>query len=289
MSVAEIPYPGLGGGLSLGSGGGGGGVLLLDDDTQLRIVSCNAGGPVGIGIQGLRVDSDSNAKAIVESHAPAQNRVVSFQNYKLGAGTLLRLTAFVSSGLVFYGQTYILAQLVRGVSGPTQVIATLIGGYITVNQALGFPGTPIQSSLEGQGYMRGIQGTLPGAGHDILESVPLNARWELVSANAQLTASAAPNNRTVRIVVTGQGLSSSFGLPAGQQGPNAIVNYVWGPNMPHKSGLADVSGQFWSQQSTVDAPVMLPNGGAWQTTTDNLQAGDQWTPPLYTVREWLEF
>lgn len=288
MGVAELPYPSLPGGLSLSSGGGGASVWLLDDDTQLRIVSCNAAAGVTVGLQGLRLDELGNPRTIVETHTPTTTRAVNTQNYKIGRGTLLRLTAFVTSGVPLYGQTYVLAQLIRGVSGPTQVLATLIGGYITVNQALGFPGSPVRSSIDGGGYMRMIAGTTPAAGVEISEAVPTNARWELLGLNITLTSSAAPGTRRPRVFLRNSARVPTFAMPVNNLAASQVWNQAYGQNMP-LNGLFTLS--TGTLQGTAPIPLgsLLLAGDSWETNTDGLLAGDQWAQPTYLVREWLEF
>src|SRR5439155_18890058 len=106
------------------------------------------------------------------------------QNYKLGKGAILNLTVFASAGAPLMGQTYVIVQLIKGLTGATIVLGTLLGGYLTATQALGWPGSPIISSTDGEGCTRLIVGTTPAAEANILETVPTGARWELLSLEA---------------------------------------------------------------------------------------------------------
>src|SRR6266851_4643710 len=114
MDAAEVAFPGDAGSAFGGRAVAGSGAFILDADTQLRIVSVNSVAGVVVGIQGLRLDPTGQAQPIQETHTPASNRTTTTQDYKIGAGVLLRLTLFVTAGAPLVGQTYVMAQLVRG-------------------------------------------------------------------------------------------------------------------------------------------------------------------------------
>lgn len=285
---AELVYPGNPFGIGVRDVGVAPSVFLLDDDTQLRVISCNAAANVTVGIQGLRIDANGVPQPIVETHTPATNRVVTASTYKVGKGTLLRLTLFVTGGTPIYGQTYVLAQLIRGIAGPTQILATLIGGYITVNQALGFPGSPVKSSLEGGGYTRSIVGSTPALGAEIRETVPTNARWEVLAMGLTLQTAAAAVTRFPTVEFLNSPAQPSIGFSPSGVGANLTLELWLMQNYPPFATRAFADG---TQRGAGALPLgsLLRAADFFSTLTDNLQAGDQWLAPAYLVREWLEF
>ena len=283
MGVAEIPYPSLSGGLSAGSLGGGGAITLLDDDTQLRIVSANSVVGVALGIQGLRLDVNGSPQLIMEAHTPNTDRSVATQLYKLGKGVLQQLTVFATAGAPLSGQTYVIAQLVRGVSGPLRIAATLFAGYVTVTQAIGFPGSPIVSSTSGEPVVRLITGTTPGAGFEIIETVPTGARWELVSTRMSLATAAGAGTRVPHLELGFVGSPYAYIPSIAGVGPAASMGFTFGQGLQASapSGLANIS-------QALPVRALLPAGQQFFTNTLNILGGDQWGPPQYCVREWLE-
>jgi hypothetical protein len=288
VDAGEIAYPGNPFGLGVRGRDEMASVYITDEDTQLRIVSCNAATGIVVGLQGLRIDENGVPQPIVQLHTPATNRVVAVQNYPIGKGTLLRLTAFLQAGTPIYGQTYVLVQLVRGISGPIQVLATLVGGCLTATQAIGFPGSPVRSSIEGGGYIRDIHGSSPAAGHEQLETVPTNARWELLYIFHALTTVAGGGNRTPNLALQGNGPGAIGVYPNSAQGAATIKLWSWGVGLPLTQVLVLSSG-FQVVEQALPKTALLLAGNTWGTSTDGLAAGDQWGAPEYWVREWLEF
>src|SRR4051812_32014952 len=122
----------------------------------------------------------------------------------------MNITAFASAGTPIIGQTFVRVQLIRGLSGATLPIATLLQGYVTSRQDLAYPGSPIRMSTEDAFPVRIITGTDPAAGVEIVETVPDGAVWELVSVTARLVTSAAAAVRFPMLQLDHGG--STFGL-----------------------------------------------------------------------------
>jgi len=279
----ENAYPGNPFGLGARAGSAGSAIYITDVDTQLRITTANSVAGVVIGITGLRTDEKGLPQPIDETHTPNTDRSSKTQDYRLGKGTLLRLTVFVTAGVPLSGQTYVLAQLIRGVTGPRKVISTILGGYVTAVQALGFPGSPIVSSTEGEPVVRSILGTTPGVGTNFVETVPTGARWELMSIYNEFTTSGVGGQRTCDLVIDdgtqflGWYLSNA-GVLAGQS-----WRITWAQNLPNiiYAGAQRVISAFGNR------PIMRA-GARFRSVTDNLDAADSYTRPQYVVREWLE-
>ena len=176
-----------------------------------------------------------------------------------------------------------MVQLVRGVGAAAIVLGTLLAGYVTTTQALGWPGSPIVSATEGEPAVRSFVGTTPAAASEISESVPTGARWELVSLVTQLTTSAVAGTRTPLIVLGNP--AAPWGLfPVFQTFGNSVVwTLTWG-----QAVSAVGQGSSTCEAMSIPVAARLLGGHTIKTITAGMQAGDQYSAPQYVVREWLE-
>lgn len=260
------------------------GAFFLDGDYSLRVNSWNAlvGVVVGIRVRMIRATDGE----LVDSdflHTPNSNRTKATTDFPLPAGFILNVTVFASTGTPLVGQTFVQVQLTRGLTGATLLLATMLQDYITSVQALAYPGSPIRSSIEGGGYIRSITGAAPGAGVEILETVPGGARWELLTGACVLTTSATAGTRIVGLLIRTAGVTRAATFQPTGLIPSRIGVWYFGQAMPN---MTDATGN----QNTLPLPraTMLLAADTWGTQTQAIAAGDQWNAPQYTVRELLE-
>ena len=255
-------------------------------EDNLRIQTCGAVTGVTVSVQGRFLDA-LTGKIIPFDYVVSvtATRLIVTQDFPLGTGYLLNISALVS-GFVFIGQVFVMVSIIRGLGGATFLLGTLIAGYITSGQALGWPGTPINNSIETGGYYRAIVGTTPPAGAEINEACPTGARWELLSMTTQLTCSAAVASRSPTLLILNSGNTTYRGYGALLFAANTVAAIV-----ASELSLRDNTGVIGGVQNEA-LPVPPGNrllaGDSFQTLTNSLQAGDQYLGPLYLVREWLE-
>lgn len=268
----------------------GGGRLLpspaqfyVTGEDRLRIVSANALTGVSLNVHWRHAPLSGGTVPNAERHVPASDRSVQVQDFSLGVGSLLNVTVFAGAGAPTIGQTYVMIQLVRGTGTAALVLGTLLAGYVTSTQALGWPGSPIAGSLEGGGAYRSIVGATPAAGVDLAETVPTGARWELQHVFATLATSIAAGNRVPYLRKQIGGSNAVFTFNPNPVAPNTFAGFGWAPNLP--VGF-DATNAAWI--TPLAQPLVLLAGDALNTFTFGLQAGDQWGNVRYTVREWLE-
>jgi hypothetical protein len=220
-----------------------------------------------------------------ETHTPNSDRTVRRTDHALGAGALLNLTVVAEAGTPRIGQCFVRVQLIRGLSGATIVMGTLLQGYVTARQDIAWPGSPIESSIAGGGVIRAILGTDPAAGAEILETVPTGARWELLALGVRLVTDATVADRIPLMYV-----DEPLGAEVLYMSPQAGVivasqdrRVAWMIGMPHES-------QLNVNMNTAGLPPGVPllAGQRIITTTVGLQAGDNYRQPTLHVREWLE-
>lgn len=162
------------------------------------------------------------------------------------------------------------------------IIARLCQGYVTDSGGISFPGGHNVSSTEGPGQIRSITGTNPAAGIEILETVPTGARWRLISFFTPFVTDATVINRTPRIII--------------DDGTTKIIDSASTAAVAAGTTTSFDAGDFGSVLSTpsLGRTIGLPSllyltaGYRIQTVTINMQAGDDYGAPLYSVEEWME-
>lgn len=257
--------------------------FYLTGEDQLRIVSACALTGVTIEIRARIADFEGETKAEKWTHIPFTNRSVRTEDFPLGTGSLLNVTAFASGATPRIGQAYVQIQLIRGFGTGALVLGTILGGYVTSTQAMGWPGSPIQHSLESGGYTRTINGSAPAAGVDINETVPTGAEWQLLMLQAQLTTAAGGTNRIPVLNLAPDGTQLSVSATPTTVAPSASGTFNWNIGMP----LA-VQVQPGINIGGLPTEIRMHAGGSFFIQTSALAAGDQWSAPRYLVREWLE-
>lgn len=261
--------------------------FTLTGNENLRVISFNSLTGVRLAIQGAMFDENGQFKPFGFPHTPNTDRSAAVQTFKLGKGALSTVTVFAEAGSPLHGQTFCIVQLVLGLTGATYTLGTLISGYITSRQALGWPGSPIVSSLEGQGVTRFLTGTDPAAGSPVIEVVPTGARWELLAFSTFLVTDATVANREPYLLFenTVGSVYSSSGAVA-TQAASLGRRYSWSEGLSLAANTSTAGTSFLSMG--LPAPNLLPEGHQIIVNAVNFQAGDNFTAPAYTVREWLE-
>ena len=252
-------------------------------EDDLRIVSWNSAPGVQLSIHARTIDQRGVVSPDSWDHTPNTDRSAKTTDITLSGSTILNLTVFARAGAPLMGQTFVSVQLVRGMGAAAIVLGTLLQGYVTNQQALAWPGSPLQQSTDGSGAVRTIAGTIPAAGGEILETVPTGARWELMSFNCGLTPGVLFAKR-IPILKAASPALLIFELVAsdGIDAPNSL-RFSWTSGIG-VTGL--VSGARLQQSLPVAFPLL--SGAVIATNTLNLDASDQYTFLHYTVREWLE-
>lgn len=257
--------------------------FVTTGEDHLRVLSFNSAAGVRLKIRGRVVPVAGPIEPLERDHVPNTDRSVVSSVIPLQAGAVLNLTVFASSGAPLVGQTYVMVQLIRGLGAAAIVLGTLLAGYVTAQQHLAWPGSPIESSTAGEPAVRTVSGTVPAAGAEFSEIVPTGARWEVLGLTAQLVASAAPGARVPALqfmtpfsIIAASPLTSAINAGGAQ-----VITWAQGVPIAAAPGVTR-----WA------APLPFSNRLLAQQTlqslTVNLDVGDQWTAPVYTVREWLE-
>jgi hypothetical protein len=252
-------------------------------EDNLRIISVNSQTGVSLKVNARLVTIDGAIDSASWDHTPNSDRTVKTTDFALAPGAVLNLVVFASTGAPQIGQTFVIAQLIRGLGSAATVLGVLFSGYVTATQCMAWPGSPIVSSTEGEPFVRVITGSRPGLGGQITETCPFGARWELVSVNATITTGAAAGTRFAEFVIsTPTAIVGIYPNAGGDPATNTTWNFTWGQNVPTVTDNFDgrVVSPFTQRQYLSPADLfalrMIQTPG-----------GDQWSAPAYQVREWL--
>jgi hypothetical protein len=256
--------------------------FYLTGEDNLRVTTFGALAGVALAIEGRRVDEGGAIVPFAERHVPNSDYSAKTTLHQIGAGSLLNAHVRVTAGAVVRGHVFVLLEVVRGLTGAIQPLATLAQGYVSATARLAWPGSVIESSVGGLGRLRLITGTNPAAGVEILETVPAGVRWLLRSFAFNFTASGVAANRVpVLTIDDGAAIvweaSSAIAVTAGQ-----LAKYRAG------AGLPFFTYDTRSYQLPLPEGLALPAGARIRTVTAALDVGDDYAAPIYGVEEFIE-
>lgn len=257
------------------------GVYLTGED-HLRLTTIGALAGAVVALEGRRISPEGIIVPFAERHVPNSDRTAATTLHGLGEGLLTHAHLRLSSGTGTAGHVFGFLEIVRGLTGAIQPLATLLQGYIATVPRLAWPGSPIGSALTPNGRHRVITGSDPAAGAEISETVPAGARWRLAIFNFGLQASAAAANRLPLLTID-DGASIVW-----QVGANvALTANLLGV---YRTAIGAAASVIGTQHYTLPLPshLMLLPGYRIRTVTTALDVGDNYTAPIYVVEEFLD-
>ena len=252
-------------------------------EDSLRLTAHNSVVGVTISVNYRVFSAAALTQASRYTFRPAADALASVTEFTIGTGYLLNVSVYASSGAPRVGQTFVRLQVIRGRGAAATVLGTIVQGYLTAEQDLGWPGSPIETSLTGGGTSRAIVGTRPAAGGLVAETVPEGRRWELLSLSASVTTSAHPGDRRPLLFAFAAGVLAWISPASGVAPPSRQTELSWMQGMPHDAPLSAV-------RLTAGLPTSmhLIAGSLVYVGVENGAADDQWEAPALVVREWLE-
>jgi hypothetical protein len=257
--------------------------FLVTGEDHLRVRAWSSRDVDPLVVSGRAVGTDGTIQIFSEVIALGNLRVMQTRMIPLAPGYVLSIAAEILSGFTQRGQCFVQIDLVRGLGPAQTTLGTLLQGYVASLNGLAYPGSPIEDSLSGPGFIRTVVGTNVGPGIDWLESMPNAVRWRLLSLNAGLTTSGAGVPRGVFLFInTGLGgrmvnAPSQYAQPAAQ-----TIFYQW---VPGQASMVTPS-QSWIV-TQLPFPMVLMTGDSFYMSTTGLDPGDDWTAPTFVAEEWI--
>ena len=255
--------------------------IIIDDKDFLVVSTRNSLPGVAISIEARVMDLEGRIHHHRFSHTPNTDRSSARSEFRVGAGLLVGVGVAATAGSPKRGQTFFCLFLSRDAAAPNNLMVPLTADYVVSGVALGWPGAPLRSSVEGPGIIRQFTGTDPAAGAEIVEVVPTGARWRLLGMRFRLITDANVGLRSVRMAID-DGVNIIV-----QSGPNAT-------QAENDSGNYHVSRSTVSPNNAADrfinmaADIFMMAGFRIRTTTGGIQAGDNFIAPQMLVEEWIE-
>jgi hypothetical protein len=260
------------------------GALFVDGNYSLRLNAwCSVAG-VTLALRSRFLRSvDGELVDAADQLAPTNNRLLTTSDVQLGVGFPLNVQVFALAGTPTIGQCFAQVQIVRGKGPASFALATVLQGYVTATQALSWPGSPIQSSLDGDGAVASFQLGSPAAGAQFTTTVPTNARRRLNACHTFFTADGTVANRVIGLdILDGTGI-----LAQSMFTQNVTAGQVITPTWMGGYGAQTVTPTLRVGLSLQpDMPLLA--GYVITSHVDNMQAGDQWSGPSFLFREWLD-
>jgi len=257
--------------------------FAVDGDDHLLIEGWNTVTGCALNVIWRFAEIGQAVKPYQRTLALTADRVVSELVVPLGVGYLVNLAVFASGANPRVGQTFVCIKLQRGLGAAALTLGLLVQGYVTAEQGLGWPGSPIEDSIAGGGVIRSFIGTNPGFQSEISETVPTGARWQLLNFAATLTTGAdVRNRRPVFGMVTAAAEVYRSAQP-GTMAANSAARWFWAVGLAHEvfvAGDARLAG--------LPTEAILLSGDSVFTVVDTGMASDDWAAPVLLVREWLE-
>ncbi len=217
------------------------------------------------------------------THTPNTNRTVATQIFPLTEGFLLGLQVDPDGAAALRGQCFVQLTLNRGldISGLGAVV--LARGYAYDGHWVSWPQGTLESSVDGQGFIRAFIGTDPAANTGISETVPTNALWEILALQCVLTTDGNVATRQPQLVADdGANPFLAIHSPA-TQGANNTQAFYWNRWAPLTTTVVATRGN-----QGVPDKLFLREGFRLRVTVDNMQVGDDLSAPVILLREWIE-
>lgn len=255
--------------------------IIIDDKDFLVVSTRNSLPGVVISIEARVMDLEGRIHHHRFSHTPNTDRSSARSEFRVGAGLLVGVGVAATAGSPKRGQTFFCLFLSRDAAAPNNLMVPLTADYVVSGVALGWPGAPLRSSVEGPGIIRQFTGTNPGAGAEILEAVPTGARWRLLGMRFKLVTDANVVVRVVRMTIDDGANVIVVSGPSTTQSENIAFDY-------HVSRSTVIPNNAADRFINMAADIFMMAGFRIRTSTGGIQAGDIFSEVQLLVEEWIE-
>jgi hypothetical protein len=255
------------------------GVVYVTRDDGLFIQS-KASGALSIAQMDYRIlQPDGQIVAGRELITNTGDRTTQSNFFKLPEGYLLGVSFSGFFDLFVNGSVHLRVFLGRG-QGNNQTRGRLLAaGYVSGTDSLGWPDNTGAPTKQCFGNIQKITIAAPGAGNEVVGSVPTQALWRIMAARFTLVTSAVVANRLFNLQFSN--VTPFFSVEStGVQTASQTRNYNAGIGVTRAAAVTD--------DVSISIPDMwLPPGTSFTTTTDTKDVGDAYGATQLLIEEHL--
>ena len=228
----------------------------------------------------LLIRGATDGGPFAEQHTTNADRSRATDTYELhGVPTKLQVSPSVAP--VRRGECYVRITLLMD-GEPVQRLAS---AYLTDSKTLSWPPGQYEGFTEGPGLIYQYAATNPGAGAEVLVTVPTNARWRLIALKLNLITDATVVDRSIKINVDDVAVAfyNSGVSPIVAASLTRFIHFIAGYTIVEAA--FDATGYM---RMPLPLDLYLFQGWRIQTSTGNIQDGDLFYIPYLVVEEWIE-
>lgn len=237
----------------------------------------------------LLVVSQANAAVTLSIRAVDKEGISKFAHTTVNTGQLTTTTHKISDvplavsikddvGDRIQGDVYVTLSL--RING--EIVHELASGLVYSQKALTFPLSNGNDAMPGRGRIREVTGTNPAAGEEISDNVPAGRIWHILAVSFQLVTDATVANRRVVFETSGNGGWFTRHIASIDQAASVTRAY----SVAKFSSITDADNGN-NIQIGLAHDIYIPESGFLVTSTTNLQAGDNFTAPVYLIEEFF--
>lgn len=256
--------------------------FYVDGTDHLRIEAWNSATGAAVQVNGRFFSEDGTVDSLGHTLPCTADRARNVMNVALGRGFLVNLVANVAGAAPKIGQTFVRVSVIRGLTGGMVVLGVLLQGYITANQVVAWPGSPIQNCFDIEGYYRSEFSTA-STGTTAFVVCPTGAHWSLIALRVRFVTSAVAANRRPWMAISGA-TDQGVGISATTQPASSTGTFWFAIGQTGNVGTLAGPGVVTPIPSSPEVAA----GVAVSIMAENVDAGDDFSWFGYTVRERLE-
>lgn len=190
------------------------------------------------------------------------------------------------------GQTYVEIGLTD--SGSGMRLAALASGYIYDGHGLSLGEFVEPGPGGGEGNIRTVTGTDPAANTEVLETVPANLVWRLLSFSVVLVTDATVANRIPYLLADDGTTADRRWISGAQSTQTASLTRtkIWNQGTDTSATIANAGlpdTDIIDIRDDLPSVLFLSEGYRLRTVTIARQVTDNYAAPIFQVEEWLVF
>lgn len=258
--------------------------LTGEDNLRVEVRNVDVAGPVLIAGR-FWSEAERRVQVFAQNYdlgVPADSRTLEL---KLPAGSLLNLRIGTTATSSFVlGTVFARAQIIRGLGATAVVLATILQGYFSRGNDLGWPGSPIQTEHDGRGRLVAQGWTYGGAPVQATATVNTGQRWRVSCGAVLFATSAVAGDRQVFVM-------------ANDASAVRLYHRMYPVNIPASTAVALAFGAGASSDTTLfgglgtfswPEDLELDDGATVGFQAQGALAGDVFSGGRVYTRQWFD-